>query len=130
MKKYCVLMIILFISSVAVSYAQTRDDYPVHEQLRVSIAGKTSGPIQLYELVEHGLVLNDESYTFTSFIFEYIHSNGDISDRLIKGDKLSQSVIDELDAGEITRIYFTNILVTGDDGSIWKVRGLAFTLER
>lgn len=131
MKKYCVLMIILFISSVAVSNAQTSDDYPVNEQLNLSIAGKTGGPIYLSELIEHSLVLNDEKFTVTSFLVEYIHSNGDISDRVIKGDKLSQRVIDELDADEmITRFFFTNVLATGDDGSIWKVRGLAFTIER
>jgi hypothetical protein len=129
MKKTFVCFVLL-IAVAGFSFGQVSNEIPVDPNFKVTVAGKSDGPISIEQLVGASLTAEKSNYNVEGFYVEYVHPSGDITEKVANGSQIPQSWdtwLSTLLSGQ--KLFFTNIMVRGDDGSIRKAPVLSFIIE-
>jgi hypothetical protein len=124
------IFLVLFIAVAGFCFGQASNEIPVDPDFSVTIAGKSTGNISVTELIGSNLKTEKPNYHVEGFYVVYLHANGDLTEKTALGSEIPQSWevwLNTLKTGQ--KLFFENILVRGDDGSIRKAPFLSFIIE-
>ena len=129
MKKILLISVLCF-AFADFSFGQASDEIPVDPDFSITIAGKSGGIISAAELIGSTLETGKPNYHVEGFTALYVHPNSDLSEKIAYNSEIPQSWEDWIsDFIPGQKLYFYNILVRGDDGSIRKAPITRFIIE-
>ena len=129
MKKILLISVLCF-AVAGFSFGQASDEIPVDPDFSITIAGKSGGIISAAELIGSTLETGKPNYHVEGFTVVFMNANDDLTEFLASNSEIPQSWevwISDLRTGQ--KLYFENILVRGDDGSIRKAPAASFKIE-
>ncbi len=129
MKKILLISVLCF-AVAGFSFGQASDEIPVDPNFSITIAGKSDGKITIDQLIGSTLETGKQNYHVEGFTVVFVDSNDNLTQKIAYSSEISHSWedwISDLRTGQ--NLYFENILVRGDDGSIRKAPTTNFKIE-
>jgi len=128
--KKTVIFLVLIIAVAGFSFGQASNEIPVDPDFSVTIAGKSAGNISVTQLIGANLKTEKPNYYVEGFSVVYLLPNGDLTEKIAFGSEIPQNWnvwLSTLKTGQ--KLFFENILIRGDDGSIRKAPFMNFIIE-